>query len=94
MDALKGFQQKIKNRKFAIDHSWMADENWGEVETEKSLTGHCSLVPRNKVAGEAIFFIKRVIRKLFRIYGEILSAMYKFYKREKNALVAAKENRR
>lgn len=29
MDTLKEFQQKIKNRKFAIDHSWKADMNEG-----------------------------------------------------------------
>lgn len=27
MDSLKEFQQKIKNRKFAIDHSWKVDES-------------------------------------------------------------------
>lgn len=96
MDSCKEFQQKIKNRKFAIDHSWRADENAGkqpepapqpqevgslqelpweqlnenlkEADACKTFTGYWPLSSSRRIMGNWIVFLKKVIRKLLKIF--------------------------
>ena len=96
MDSCKEFQQKIKNRKFAIDHSWRVDENAGkqpepapqprevgslqelpweqlnenleEADACKTFTGYWPLSSSRRIMGNWIVFLKKVIRKLLKIF--------------------------
>lgn len=96
METLKEFQQKIKNRKFAMDHSWKTDvekaqkyeasdlnfeentfdnhlwnqlnENLEAADADKTFTGYWLLSSNKKWIGAEIVFIKKVIRKLLKIF--------------------------
>lgn len=93
-DTLKEFQQKIKNRKFAIDNSWkgnLEDEEsllssnsckdnpeaqlWGHLEENlmaadacKYFDGYAPIQSNRKVIGRWIVFIKKVVRRLIKIF--------------------------
>ena len=99
MDSLKEFQQKIKNRKFAMDHCGKAsgdlrerqqndgqtaqestdmplqalpwdqlNENLEEADAYKSFSGYWPLTSNHRLIGKWIVFVKRVIRKLLKIF--------------------------
>ena len=99
MDSLKEFQQKLKNRKFAMDHCgeasgdlWEKQQNDGQTAQEstdmplqalpwdqlnenleeadacKSFSGYWPLTSNHRLIGKWIVFVKRVIRKLLKIF--------------------------
>lgn len=90
----KAFQQKVKNRKFAVDHSWRGsvhaqeaaaaeeqngpvaqdrhvwnalEENLYSADLHKVNTAYFPIHSRIRYLGKLIVFIKKVIRKLFKI---------------------------
>ena len=96
-ETLKEFQQKVKNRKFAIDNSWrgspedekieggldmeLAEGNsqqelpWGLLEENLSAANECKffdgylpLESNRRILGKWIVLMKRIIRRLLKIF--------------------------
>lgn len=89
----KAFQQKVKNRKFALDNSWKEDHHleqtaaasngrtaedqriWSALEENlyvadmhKENRGYFIIQSRFRYLGKMIIFVKKVVRKLLKIF--------------------------
>lgn len=96
-NTLKEFQQKVKNRKFAIDNSWRGCPDGGQTESEfygklsennlqqelpwrlleenlsaanecKFFDGYLPLHSNRRILGRWIVLMKRIIRRLLKIF--------------------------